>query len=315
MLNIGLIGLGPDWETLYAPALARLSRRLKVAAVYDSVHSRAVHAADQLRAWPVTGIRSMLTRSDIKAVLVLESGWQGLAPIELAVEHELPAFLASPFEAEGEQLERVSRAAAGAGVLLMPCLPLRSTPASARLRELTATQIGAATRIDIQVVGHIDFNTSLLAGIIDWCAQMAQARPVEVGAVQPTHGSPDGVGLTVILERGGSSGSRVTIAIRSREPQGGVEPSAGAGCESLPFRAIVECVQGRAEVLSAGRITWQSTTDQGDENLEMERTGLDLTLDYFARRVVGGLIPVPGLEDVCRVLRALPAERPASTPP
>lgn len=311
MLNIGLIGLGPDWEPLYAPALARLSRRLRVAAVYDSVHSRAVQAADQLRAWPMTGIRSMLARSDIKAVLVLETGWHGLAPIELAVEHELPAFLAAPFEAEVQQLERVSGAAGSAGVLMMPCLPLRSAPASARLRELTATQIGAATRIDIQVVGHIDFNTALLAEIIDWSAQMAQARPVEVGEVLPTD-TPDGVGLTVILERGGAAGARVSVSIRSSEPQGSAESLAATGCDSLPFRATVECVGGRAQVLSAGRITWQSSTEQGDENLETERTGLDLALDYFARRVVGGLIPVPGLEDVCRVLRALSAAQPPS---
>ena len=311
MLNIGLIGLGPDWETLYAPALGRLSRRLKVTAVYDSVHSRAVQAADQLRAWPLTGIRSMLTRSDIKAVLVLESGWHGLAPIELAVDHELPAFLASPFEADVQHLERVSRAAGSAGVLMMPCLPLRSAPASARLRELTATQIGPATRFDIHVVGHIDFNTSLLAGIIDWAAQMAQARPVEIGEVLPTD-TPDGVGLTVVLERGGAAPARVSVSIRSSEPQAGGESSTAGGCELIPFRAAVECAQGRAEVLSAGRITWQSSTDRGDENLETERTGLDLTLDYFARRVVGGLIPVPGLEDVCRVLRTLSAAAPES---
>ncbi len=310
MLNIGLIGLGPDWETQYAPALARLSPRLRVTAVYDCVAGRALQAADQLRAWPVTGIRAMLERPDIKGVLVLDAGWQGIAPIRLAIEHERPVFLAAPFDADVEELERISSSAGEAGLLLMPGLPMRCTPASARLRELTATQLGVPQRIDVRVLGNIAFNTSLLAGIIDWCAQMAQARTVEIGSIQPTIGrdAAEGVSIAAVLERGGSNPSRVAVAVRASEPSGGVEAT-GTGLDAFPFHATVECAHGTAHVLSAARIRWRCQADEAEEDLEKERTGLDLVLDYFARRVVGGLIPVPDLTEVCRVLRALPPER------
>ena len=49
MLNIGVIGLGPDWETRHRPALARLARRIRIAAVYDAVTPRAERVADELR--------------------------------------------------------------------------------------------------------------------------------------------------------------------------------------------------------------------------------------------------------------------------
>lgn len=310
MLNIGIIGLGPDWETLYLPALRQLSGRLRVTAVYDAVAARGVQAADLLRAWPMTGVRALINRADVKAVLILDTGWHGPAPLEFAIEYEKPALVALPFEFDMLELESLHRRATSAGRLLVPGLPLRFYPAALRLRELIATQLGPAIRMDVRVSGNAAFNTSLLAAIIDWCSQVAQAIVVHVGPAQATPQTSDAATITVTLRRSQQSAAPLPVEIRS------VEPSANADADShsvhAPLHIRIECAGGHAEILSPQQIRWQSARQQADEVLARERPGIEVMLDSFARRAVGGLIPVPDLGDVCRVLRSLNEEGPAS---
>lgn len=306
MLNIGLIGLGPDWETLYAPALRQLSRRVRVTAVYDAVASRAVQAADQLRAWPVGGVRALLCRHDVKAVLVLDAGWQGLAPLEFAIEHERPAFVSAPFDAGLGELEQLHASASAAGLLLMPALPLRSTPAAARLRELTATQLGAVRRVTVMVAGNAAFDNALCGAVIDWCAQVVQASRFKIG---PTHADAGHAAkIAIELQRSGPDRPPVVLEILCSEPAA----RRGHGVpeqESAPFEAVIECEAGHAELLGPDRLRWRSDAHEAEEHLSRERPATEIIIDYFARRVVGGLIPVPDLGDVLRALRPLHDER------
>ena len=310
MLNIGLIGLGPDWETLYVPALRQLSKRLRVTAVYDAVAARGVQAADLLRAWPVSGLRALISRADVKAVLILDPGWHGLTPLEFAIEYEKPAFIAAPFEFELHELESVHQRAASSGRLLVPGLPLRFNPAALRLRELIATQLGPATRMAVQISGNAAFNTALLAGIIDWCSQVAQAIVVHAGPAQARSGNGDAATISVMLRRSNQAAAPLPVEIQS------VEPSSSADADQThapaPLQIRVECAGGHAEILSAQQIRWQTPRHQADEVLAKERPGIEVMLDYFARRAVGGLIPVPDFGDVCRVLRSLHEEGAAS---
>ena len=66
----------------------------------------------------------------------------------------------------------------------------------------------------------------------------------------------------------------------------------------------VECERGWAEIDRAHAITWSTANVQGPnspatvEALDEERDDLELMLDHFSRRVVGGLVPVPTFEDI-----------------
>ena len=50
-------------------------------------------------------------------------------------------------------------------------------------------------------------------------------------------------------------------------------------------------------------MTWESAGKREIESLDSERAAVEVMLDHFSRRVVGGLIPVPTLDDFCRASR------------
>jgi hypothetical protein len=50
-------------------------------------------------------------------------------------------------------------------------------------------------------------------------------------------------------------------------------------------------------------VTWESSKEKARESLISDRPAVEVMLDHFTRRVVGGLIPVPTLEDLCRAFQ------------
>lgn len=56
-------------------------------------------------------------------------------------------------------------------------------------------------------------------------------------------------------------------------------------------------------------ITWEHDGVQHRESLSSERPEIEVMLDHFCRRVVGGLIPVPNIEDVHRALSIVQAAK------
>jgi hypothetical protein len=62
----------------------------------------------------------------------------------------------------------------------------------------------------------------------------------------------------------------------------------------------VECERGSATLSSADRITWSADSGPVDETLTSDRPDVEVMLDQFCRRVVGGLIPVADVGDLCR---------------
>ena len=63
---------------------------------------------------------------------------------------------------------------------------------------------------------------------------------------------------------------------------------------------VVRCLRGEALLEPPDRITWEAAGVRETELLTGDRPDLDVMLDHFTRRVVGGLIPVPTLQDVQR---------------
>lgn len=302
MLKIGLIGLGTEWEEHYRPALEGLTHRLRVAAVYDAVPSRAAQAAQELGALPYAGLRRLLHRPEIAAVLILDTAWQAEWPLRLALEHGKPAFLAGGCALKRPLMEDLYAQAQEAGMLIVPEMRLRATPASMRLRELTATRLGPVESVDLEL-GLAAGETLLhrLASALDWCACVVQSTPSDVQVLS----SPESAaarGVCVRFRRQGKGGEPVRADVRV------VTAAAAIDSRAAPeFRVRVACANGVVEMAGPNELTWSCGAETAHERLTAERPSGEVLLGHFARRIVGGLVPVPDLEDLCRPLRLLEA--------
>ena len=305
-VNLGLVGIGPHWESRYRPALMKLSAKLKVAVVYDNVASRAEQAAREMNARVVGGVAALAGRVDVQALLLLDAGWQGAATLRLLSDCRKPILLATQVDATSSELLRFHQQAVSHGVTVMPAFPHRCTPASNRLQELMATQLGRPLRAEIAIspaslqllpfATEADFGGQLpppqnpLLDWADWCHYLFRATPQQVTRRE------DGQGVRLDfppLDRDGSA-TPVRVADLS------LCPIAPVADQPLLDEVRLNCERGEARLLGPTSIEWTAEGSQQIEELTAERTETEVLLDHFCRRVVGGLIPVPSLDDLIR---------------
>ena len=305
-VNLGLVGLGPFWESRYRPALKRLAGKLQVAAVYDNVASRAEHAAREMNARAVGGVAALADRVDVQALLLLDSGWQGSAIVHLLSVRHKPILLATRVDAALSELQQWHERAVAHGVTIMPAFPRRCTPASNRLQELIATQLGRPLQAEIAIApaslqslpfatesdfgGQTPPRQDPLLEWTDWCHYLFRAKPQQVTR------RGDGQGLRLefppLANDGGSTQVRVADLALC--------PTAPVADQPLLDEVRLHCEWGQARLLGPTNIEWSTDEGQQSEELTSERTEIEVLLDHFCRRAVGGLIPVPSLEDLMR---------------
>jgi predicted dehydrogenase len=311
MVNVGIIGLGPVWETRYAPVLKKLCGRIRVCAVYDPVASRAQQAAADFDAEPSQGMLALLERPDVKAVLLLGCDWHGRVPHSFILASRKPAYISGSLGEDLQLLGRLHESALANGLTLMPEFSWRYTPATGRLQELLATRLGRPRRIcieavaprpeDPQIVPGQGPGVDFLVGLFDWCRYILRAAPQSLQAA-PASPGPE--------ETGGDCRSRaITIAFRAtagdppvaelRIHEGGPAGN-GASNHCSPAKFQVTCERGEAVLESVAQISWSGEAGTATESLVSERSTVEVMLDHFCRRVVGGLIPVADVADACR---------------
>src|SRR5579871_3490224 len=93
-VSVALVGVGPTWDLHYRAAVERLSAKLCVRAVYDSVEIRAAAVAEEFQAMPVCSPWLLAQRKDLHAWLILDPGWLNTYPAELSVRAGRPALFA-----------------------------------------------------------------------------------------------------------------------------------------------------------------------------------------------------------------------------
>jgi hypothetical protein len=297
MLKIGIIGLGPHWESHYRPALMRLSQRMRVAAVYDPVASRAERAAHELGAKSVLSMRALLKRPDVRAVLLLDESWHGLMPLRFAIDSGKPLYVTGRLSASLESLDALCRDAAGQSLVVCPELRLRTAPATARIMELTATGLGAVESADVRlnVAEPLAFLPMLVA-VIDAAGVVVRSVP---SAIETIECDATSMTLQVTFGRLASDGQPLSVRIIATQQ-----------AESPGISAMLTCRGGTILQLGETGLRWRRESgDELHEQLDVERTGAEVLLDHFARRIVGGLVPIPGLDDACRILRMLDPHR------
>jgi len=313
MLNIGLIGLGVEWERAFGPALAELRRRLRVRWVYAPVATRAEQAAAELDCEIADGMLALLEREEVRAVLVLDSAWYAFLPAQLACHVGKPAFIAAPLGPRLPIAEPLLRHAAEAGITLMADFRSRYTPATSRLRELIATRLGRPTSIVVEP-GTPGFEAEellpaqiareLLASTIDWCANLVGTSAISVRAAQnAAEGRAGALEAGLEFRRSAAGDAPATASIRIDLVDLCATTNRAAAETGVPFRAEIRCTKGRAVIEGPRRIRWESEGESRNELLESDRGAVQVMLDHFTRRVVGGLIPVPTLDDAVRAFQ------------
>ena len=279
MLPIGVIGAGSEWDAVWRPVFAQLSR-LVVSSFYDPVAVRGERVSDE-NDWPLTaGARQVLDTPKLRGIVVLDSGWLGNWVIHEADRRRIPVFV-SPRDST---LAQLSTAVATGEILIQPELRRRYTPATMRVRELTATRLGPVKALRVELLSALPPTVNQWAEVIDWGRFVAQS------AVTRTNAHEDGASFDVSFRKE-EEGRPLQANIVWMSTQ---EPPAYPG----DFAAELTCRDGVIIVTGTRRVRWKSGDQEADEELSDDRSSAAVQLDLFARRLAGGLVPVSSLEDV-----------------
>ena len=194
-LRIGLIGLGDDWQTRHRPALQILHERFDVRAVYTAVSKLGETCAREFQADLMDGYRATVNRHDIDAVMVLQRSWHGWLPMMAAAEAGKAIYWAGEINLDPQKDEQVRSTIERSGVAFMAEFPKRLAPATLRLRELMATQLGPPELIFCHrraqctnepprtpTLDDIPFSNdrSDFIDMIDWCRYVVNREPCSV---------------------------------------------------------------------------------------------------------------------------------------
>ncbi len=303
LVKVGVVGLGSDWQQRLSPAIDKMQSRVRVVAVCDDVAINARAAAARWQADSILGIRSLLMRQDIDAVLLRSVGWQRDWLWDCLRERKLPVLLGPDVALTDAQTDALRRSHVDEGTVIVPELPFRYMPATLRLRELQATTLGKAARLLI----HASAWSSLLAGcpplapLLDWCISLMEGVPTTIAPTAPQLLEAGGEGVTITFEHvKSSSGSRAVVVLL--EPDAEADQTfAGAVTDGPPLPLCeVVCDRGTAVIEGPGDLRWTVGGKTKHEQLGADRSSTEVVLDLFARRVLGGLIPTPDPGDLQR---------------
>ncbi|GIX03274.1 MAG: hypothetical protein KatS3mg113_0280 [Planctomycetaceae bacterium] len=324
---MGVVGLGAPWERCYRSACERLRERLTIVAIWDAVPAQAHLAAVGWQARVADGLTQLFEIEPLDGVLILNPLWTGCQPLKLACNHATPAFVATVPASDLTTLRDLHVQAHQRGVLLMTDYSSRYVPASVRLRELTATCLGAVREVrtvvnwfprSVGVPGKAmtTVQSEIMLQVLDWCGYIVGSAPQHVSVEPlPSHVVHPCCPWKVVLEYPAEGCCRPPAIAELFLHETSLTPCTGddstgynpptAGLRQQPLTFSIRCEHGRAELQMPYAIRWSNGVQQCEEVLRTDRAGTDVILDHFCRRLRGGLIPTTDLRDVCQGLELL----------
>jgi hypothetical protein len=277
-IALGIVGLGSDWTEVMHPHVSQIPR-VRLVGLYDASYMRTAAVSRSQQIPGFGSVRKLIRQREVRALLCCGLGWQRRLILEAAIESATPVLLSSAatHELDGE-LGVLAERAAESGVIVCPDLSWRYTPATIRLRELMATQLGKCVEIRITLSLA---NPMLLKSMVDWCRAVVSPKACrKVSRVRDT----------IYLDFDACSAQiRVTDSALN-EPN----PAPDAGDPEW----TVQCERGVAILRGERVIEWTVGEESRQETLRDDRSRIQVLLDLFFRRVVGGLVPTPSLEDL-----------------
>jgi len=313
-LRVGLVGLGDGWQRRHRPALHALADRFEVRAVCDQVRRRAELAAGEFGATAVDGFRVLTAREDIDAILVLSSQWHGALPVLAACDCGKAVYYGTGFDLPSGRADEMKERVREAGIVFMVEFPHRHAPATLRLKELIATQLGgprllfchrrlAVDDTDRGPPGRCQPSmVQQLQELVDWCCYVVGREAGWVTGMihQSGDDEPDyrmlSLGFCVDVEPGRGTIAQIScgryIPARWRE-----------AVTYRPVAALqVSCEQGIAFVDMPATLVWFDEAGRHQESLESEQPAGEQLLMQFYHAATGAVTRTCDLEDACRAL-------------
>ncbi len=320
-LRVGVIGLGRLWETRHKPSLARLDDRFRVTAVYDSVYRRAELEAAQIGCAVCEGLSALVERPDVDVIYLLSRQWFGLHPIGLACAAGKAVYSALPLADDLLELETLAKQVEQSGIVFMPEFARRCYPATLRLKELLATQLGQPRL----VVGHsrlYGFDRYAIPGpttqivpapllidpgsyLLDWCSFVFQALPELLQGFRcqvispPEHTDQEPDFASFVATFSGGATAQISFSRYHRAPWG----DASRFLPPPGFQVFAE--RGAAWVEMPEKIQWSGSAGSKEERLALEPTVGDVLNDQFHRRVCGHHSLAPTIRDALEIARLI----------
>jgi predicted dehydrogenase len=314
-----VIGLGRLWETRHKPSLARLQDRFRVTAVYDAVYKRAELEAAQIGCAVCAGLSALVERPDVDVIYLLSRQWFGLHPVGLACAAGKSVYCALPLADDLAELEALARQVEQSGIVFMPEFARRCYPATLRLKELLATQLGLPRLI----VGHsrlYGFDRYAMPGpttqiapapllidpgsyLLDWCCFVFQALPQALSGFRcqvlspPEHADQGPDFESFVATFAGGATAQISFGRYHRGHWGDAS-------RFLPAPGFqVFAARGAAWVEMPEKIQWSTATGTKEERLALEPTVGDVLNEQFHREVRGEHSLAPTIRDALEIAR------------
>lgn len=312
-LRLGLVGLGNAWETRHRPALRTLSDRFDVRAVCDPVAHLAELAAQDFRASAVDGFHVLAGREDVDAVVLLSTQWYGALPILAACDAGKAVYCGDAVELDPGDGQRIKERVEATGISFMAEFPLRHAPATLRLKELIATQLGKPRLLFCHrrqaanaPSGQRTSTQRELVEVVDWCRYVVGQEPTSVVGIAHAAGPGDADDYDMMsLDFGewGQPGSGTVAQISC----GRYMPAAWH--EAVTFRPPaamqVACERGIAFIDLPATVTWFDAAGRHMESLDNERPIGERLLLHFHRSITSLVRNTSSLDDMHRAQRVV----------
>lgn len=311
-LRVGIVGIGQAWNTRHRTALLALGDRFEVRAVCDPVAHRAEQVATEFRARQVDSFRNIAFCEDIDAVMLLSAQWFGALPILAACDAGKAVYCAASLELLAEQARTLRDRVQQAGIAFMAEFPCRLAPATLRLQELIATQLGkprlmfcnqrhTASREGGQPRA---LNMRQLVEMVDWCRYIFGREASSVVSTAQSS-REDGAGDDYLI-----------MMLDFSEPgQLGTGPAAQIACgsyvpsqwkEATAFRRPADlqvvCERGIAFIDLPNTLVWFDRAGQHTEPLDSDRPVGEQLLMHFHRSVSSLVLQSSSLDDAYRAM-------------
>lgn len=315
-LRVGLIGLGDAWEQRHRAALRSLADRFEVRAVCDQVAHRAEQTASEFHATAVDGYRALVSREDIDAILMLSVQWYGVLPILAACDCRKAVYCAAGLDMNPEDAQQVKRRVEQSGIAFMAEFPRRHAPATLRLKELIATELGTPCLVFCHQRSPVKSRANHvqswppqpavmrdLVELVDWCCYVVGWPPTAVSGLMHKRG------------KDGEEDYQMMSLDFSDPKHPGSGPVAQISCgryiparwqEAIHYRPLaglqVSCERGIAFIDLPSTLVWFDEAGRHQEALDSERPMGEQLLTQFYRAVTSLVRRSADLEDAYRAL-------------
>ena len=336
-VNIGLVGQCNEFSSMYLTALHAIRERMQLSWIYDAIPFRSNQIAIEHKLQQANGLHQLARQHDINALLLLNNHWYRHIPLEICLKFQKSAVCMSPFPWDADQstLQNWHSRLGELGISFVLGFYRRYSPTTIRLQELIVSKIGAVREIQLTIKcsnakasipanspadgvhenipeDNIEIekdkgngespsqqNSQICPEIlqaIDWCRHILN-RKLILKTEQNLESTLTNPCSLTFHTQPSETHPETTIRIDYEESDEHETQN------SWLINVVAE--NGKAELSGLRRISFHHGNTQHHDELLSERCGLDVLLDLFCRRLMGGLVPLPDIGDLMRAKEAL----------